>query len=126
MFKKLILITLAVFLSGCAVFGTMERTNSLSPGMTIAETKKILGQPSQTQFTVDKLVLKYNLHQYFKGWVPCYLVFNRKTQKLESWFADEQEYYRTQQLWIETMPKQVDVNQNIHVQGNIHHDIYAH
>jgi hypothetical protein len=108
--KNIILFLLCFTLFGCSTFGTVARTNDLSPGMTITEVKGVLGRPSQTQFVADKLVLKYNLHQYWKGWVPYYVVFNKDTMKLEGWFADEQEYYRNQQLWIESMPQQVDVN----------------
>ncbi|MEK6715443.1 MAG: outer membrane protein assembly factor BamE [Candidatus Omnitrophota bacterium] len=121
------LFVVAILLTGCGTLGTIKRTNDLMPGMTMSEVKKVMGQPSQTQFVGDKLVLKYNLHQYYKGWVPYYLAFDRDTNKLAVWFADEQEYYRNQQLWLEAMPKQVNVNENINVSGNInenvHHDV---
>jgi len=121
---------MAVLLSGCATLGSIKNTNDLMPGMSIGEVKKIMGQPSQAQFIGNKLVLKYNLHQYFKGWVPYYLAFDKDSNKLESWFADEQEYYRNQQLWLEAMPKQVNINENIKVSGSVdvdgkmRHDVY--
>lgn len=121
--KKLLLVILCFGLISCSSLGTVKKTNDLMPGMTIIEVKKIMGQPSQTQFVANKLVLKYNLHQYYKGWVPYYLAFDKDTNKLEEWFADEQEYYRNQQLWIDSMPKQVNVNENINVSGNINENV---
>jgi len=121
--KSIYLLVVAVFLSGCSTLGSMKNTNDLMPGMSITEVKKIMGQPSQTQFIGDKLVLRYNLHQYFKGWVPYYLAFDKDANKLESWFADEQEYYRNQQLWLEAMPKQVNVNENVKVSGSVNENI---
>lgn len=121
--NQIYLFVLAIFLSGCATLGTVKNTNDLTPGMTIPEAKKIMGQPSQTQFIGNKIVLKYNLHQYFKGWVPYYLAFDKDTKKLEAWFADEQEYYRNQQLWLQAMPKQVNVNENIKVSGSVNENV---
>ncbi len=36
--------------------------------------------------------------------MPFYLVFGKEDQKLESWYADEAEYQRQQQLWLQAMP----------------------
>lgn len=122
------LFLLFVLLSGCVSLGNIKKTNDLLPGMTMSEVKCILGQPSQTQFIGDKLVWKYNLHQYWKGWVPYYLAFDKESKKLDSWFADEQEYFRNQKLWLESMPKKVNIDANVHqeIQGNIQHDINIH
>ncbi len=120
--RRLIGISVSLILfTGCAGLGSVKKTNDLIPGMDIREVKRIMGEPSQTQFIANKFVLKYNLHQYFKGWVPYYLAFDRDTLKLETWYADEAEYYRDQQLWIEAMPKQVNVNET--VQGTVHHEV---
>jgi len=49
-------------------------------------------------------VWKYSLHQAWKGFVPYYLIFGKEDQKLESWCADEAEYMRQQQLWLQAIP----------------------
>ena len=85
-------------------FGSIAKTNQLTPGMRPAEVKNILGEPSQTQFIGEKWVWKYSLHEYWKGSVPYYLIFARESQKLEQWYADEGEYMRQQQLWLQAFP----------------------
>jgi hypothetical protein len=84
--------------------GSISKTNQLKPGMAAAEVRTLLGEPLQTQFVSDKLVWKYTLHEYWKGFVPYYLAFGRDSQKLETWYADEAEYHRQQQLWLQAMP----------------------
>lgn len=106
---KLYLSSLALlFLTACAGTGgglnSISKTNQLSPGMTAAEVRVVLGQPSQTQFISGKWVWKYSLHEAWKGFIPYYLVFGRESQTLEQWFADEAEYMRQQQLWLQAMP----------------------
>ena len=82
--------------------------------MSPAGVRAILGEPSQTQFIANKWVWKYTLHQPWKGFIPYYLVFASETQMLDGWFADEAEYTRQQQLWLQAFPPpqrhQVDIN----------------
>jgi len=72
--------------------------------MTQSQVKAIMGEPTQTQFVSNKWVWKYSLHQAWKGFVPYYLVFGKDSQVLEQWFADEAEYMRQQQLWLQAFP----------------------
>jgi len=80
---------------------SVEKTNQLSPGMLHPKAVKVMGKPKSIQFVGDKVILKYNLHQYWKGWVPYYLVFSKGTGRLQSWYADEEEYQRNQQAWMQ-------------------------
>jgi hypothetical protein len=102
------LAALFILIGGCAGtggnFGSVSKTNQLMPGMSAYQVKEILGEPSQTQYIADKWVWKYSLHEYWKGWVPYYLVFGKETQKLDSWYADEAEYRQQQQLWLQAIP----------------------
>ena len=95
-------------LSACAGtgggLGSVSKTNQLLPGMKPAEVRMVLGEPSQTQFISDKWVWKYSLHEPWKGFIPYYMVFGRESQSLEQWFADEAEYMRQQQLWLQAIP----------------------
>jgi hypothetical protein len=104
MLRKITVLVSLAFLVGCAGtgggLGSAEKTGQLSPGMKTAEVLALLGEPSQTQFVSDKVVWKYSLHEYGKGFVPYYLEFGRKSMRLERWFADENEYMRQQQLWL--------------------------
>lgn len=106
-----ILVTVtATLLGACAGTGggmnSVAKTNRLVPGMSVADVKTLLGEPSQTQFVQQKMVWKYSLHEYWKGFVPYYLVFSSEPPALERWYADEAEYQRQQALWMQAMPAQ--------------------
>ena len=94
------------FLSACAEmqmeFNTAEKTAQLRPGMMHKEVIGILGKPKSVQFIGDKVVLKYSLHEYWKGWVPYYVIFEKRTGKLQEWYADEAEYQQNQAMWMAT------------------------
>jgi len=109
MYKSLYLIILCfALISGCAGtgggLGSVSKTNQLVPGMAPNDVKAVLGDPSQTNFVANKWVWKYSLHEYWKGWVPYYLVFSKETQKLEAWYPNEAEYIEQQQLWLQAFP----------------------
>ncbi|MGH7796713.1 MAG: hypothetical protein ACREQ2_17760 [Candidatus Binatia bacterium] len=101
---SLVLTVLAACAGSGGGFGSVSKTNQLSPGMKPAEVKAVLGEPSQTQFVSNKWVWKYSLHEPWKGFIPYYMVFGRDSQALEQWFADQAEYMRQQQLWLQAMP----------------------
>jgi len=98
---------LAMLISGCAgnslELNTVQKTAKLVPGMSFGEVHQILGQPKSSKFVGDKWVLKYSLQQMWKGWVPYYVVLDKKTKKLVSWYADEEEYQRNQMMWMQTL-----------------------
>ena len=104
----MVLIMNLLILNGCAGTGgglnSISKTNQLMPGMNANNVKNILGSPSQTQFIAEKWVWKYSLHQVWKGFVPYYLIFGKDDNKLKSWYADEAEYMRMQQLWLQAIP----------------------
>jgi hypothetical protein len=96
---KRIRVLLAVWMvAGCASMGmnSVEKLNQLSPGMSSDQVQEVLGEPSSSQMTGDKWVLKYTLHENWKGFVPYYFVFDEDTRTLESWYEDEEEYQRNQ------------------------------
>ncbi len=92
-------------LGGCGgqnlKLNTVEKTQKLQPGMMHEEVVVIMGKPASTQFVGDKVVLKYKLHEYWKGWVPYYLAFDKGSAKLVSWYADEAEFQQNQQQWTQ-------------------------
>ncbi len=97
-------LALSFLVSGCAgaplEFNTVEKTNQLRPGMMHEDVVKMLGKPKSVQFVGDKVVLKYSLHEYWKGWVPYYIIFEKRTGQLREWYADEEEYQRNQTMWM--------------------------
>jgi len=62
---------------------SVQKLNRLSPGMSSEEVQAI--------------------HENWKGFVPYYVVFNKDTRTLESWYADEEEYQRSQARMAETL-----------------------
>jgi hypothetical protein len=70
--------------------------------MSADQVRGVMGNPAQTQFVADKWVWKYTLAEWGKGNIPYYLVFGKETQTLDGWFANEAEFYRNQQLWMQT------------------------
>ena len=115
--KKLLLGVICVvglMMGGCATVG---QTNALRPGMTMDEVSTQMGDPSQTQFVGNKMVLKYGLFQAFKGQVPYYFVFNKETNQLEEWYANEEEYHQNQErmlrAWEQAFPTPQAIDLNI-------------
>jgi hypothetical protein len=96
--KHLIAGMICLLLTACAT--QVSTTNQLCPGMPHEQVKAILGDPSQTQFIADKWVWRYSLHEPWKGFVPHYLIFSKGNPTLDSWYADQDEYYRQQELWL--------------------------
>lgn len=98
-------VSLAVLCTACASVGmnSVKKVNQLSVGMDRAEVTRILGEPKSSEVRGDQLVLKYTLHENWKGFVPYYFVFDSGTNRLVSWYEDEEEYQRNQQQLAEAL-----------------------
>jgi len=100
-----LIVVLFCFFAGCSSMGmnSVTKLNQLSPGMTQEEVIKVLGQqPKSTQLKGEAWILKFSLHENWKGFVPYYMVFDAETKKLVSWYADETEYEKNQARLAET------------------------
>ena len=98
------LVAVSFFTVGCAAMGmnSVEKLQQLSPGMSQDEVEAILGEPSSTQVAGEKLVLKYTLHENWKGFVPYFVVFEGDSRLLEGWYEDEEGYRESQERMGET------------------------
>lgn len=98
-------VALATCVTGCASVGmnSVQKVNQLSPGMDQQQVVEVLGDASSSEVRDGKLVLKYTLHQNWKGFVPYYFVFDADTKRLETWYEDEEEYQRMQQQMAAAM-----------------------
>lgn len=104
--RRRLLCGLPVLLAGCAGtggLGSVQVTQRLRPGLTMAEVRTLLGPPASMESLGDGLVLKYSLHEYYKGWVPWYLAFGGNPPRLVSWAADEAAYRAQQALWLRSL-----------------------
>jgi len=91
---------------------SVQKLNQLSPGMSSEEVEAILGEPSSSEVTDDKLVQKYTLHENWKGFVPYFMVFDKDSRRLEAWYEDEEGYQRSQEQMGETFRPLLEAGQN--------------
>jgi hypothetical protein len=129
----LLIALVASFIAGCATgtggLNSAAKTNQLRPGMTTQEVTALLGQPASSQYMDGYMIWKYSLQRPWVGWIPYYLAFDGSAMRLAGWQENMQEYYASQSLWLQALPKQHNVhmngtiNQNVNVQGTIRHDV---
>jgi hypothetical protein len=105
--------------SGCASMGmdSVEKLQRLSPGMSSEQVEEILGEPKSSQVSGDKRILRYTLHENWKGFVPYYMVFDRSTGTLQTWYTDEGEYQRMQAQMGEAFKPLLEAEANAQEQG---------
>ena len=115
--KNILLLLIVILVSGCAI-NTINKTQHLELGMTTSEVKGVMGEPDSTELSNGFLVWKYSLQKAWVGYIPYYLAFDRN-KRLIAWQANMDEYYATQNLWLQSLPKQ----HNINVNGNINHNV---
>jgi hypothetical protein len=94
-----------ILISGCATMGenaglgTADKTAQLKPGMKYEEVEALLGKPESSKTVKGQQIVRWNLHEYWKGWVPYDMVFDARKKTLVSWSADEKEFQASQQKW---------------------------
>ncbi len=124
--KILCIVVFSLMVTGCGL-GNIKKTTYLQPGMTADQVRVVLGNPSSSQFIENYVIWKYNLHQYWVGWVPHYLAFWSKDMTLVAWQANMNEYYANQQIWINSLPKQHIVTHqggvDVEHSGTIYHEV---
>ena len=94
-----------LLLSGCATMGenaglgTADKTAQLKPGMKYEQVEALLGKPESSKTVKGQQIVRWNLHEYWKGWVPYDMVFDARKKTLVSWSANEKEFQASQQKW---------------------------
>jgi len=95
-------IVAALSVAGCATsgggLGSAEKTGQLRPGMTNEDVVDLLGEPKSSQMVEGKWIVRWSLHQMWKGWVPYDLEFDPKTKTLLAWAANEEDYRKSQEV----------------------------
>jgi len=74
-----------------------EKTSELRPGMPYDEVVELLGKPKSSQMNEEAWVVRWNLQEMWKGYVPYDMAFDPNTQKLLFWSANEEEFQRRQE-----------------------------
>jgi hypothetical protein len=80
--------------------GSINKLQQLQSGMLPAHVTAILGGARESQVLAGRTIWSYRLHQYFKGWVPCHLVFESSDGPLLAWAVDEAGFLQEQQQWM--------------------------
>jgi len=98
----------AIFvLSGCATmeemagFGTAGKTAQLKPGMKYKQVEALLGKPKSSTIVKGQQVVRWDLHEYGKGWVFYDMVFDAHKKTLISWSENEKAYQTHQKKWTD-------------------------
>ena len=98
-------VSMILLLSGCATMGqsaglgTADKTAQLRQGMKYEEVEALLGKPESSRTVKGQQIVRWNLHEYWKGWVPYDMVFDARKKTLVSWSANEKEFQAGQQKW---------------------------
>ena len=93
----------AVFLlSSCGSTQTMalnsvKLTNQLQPGMSYEEVEGILGRPKSSRVENDQWIVRWNLQEMWRGYVPYDFVFKADDKKLVSWAENTAAFEEKQQ-----------------------------
>lgn len=92
---------MAALLAGCVTSSKLgldsaKKTNQLRPGMAYEEVVNLLGEPKSSQMVEGKWIVRWSLHEMWKGWVPYDMVFNPKKKTLVAWSANETLYEKQQ------------------------------
>jgi len=94
-----------ILISGCATMGesaglgTADKTAQLKTGMTYEQVEALLGKPESSKTFKGQQIVRWNLHEYWKGWVPYDMIFDARKKTLVSWSANEKEIQASQQKW---------------------------
>ena len=64
---------------------SVQLTNQLQPGMTYDEVEAILGSPKSSKTVNSAWIVRWNLQEMWKGYVPYDFVFNPQDKTLVSW-----------------------------------------
>ncbi len=113
-----------LLISGCATvegiagFGTAGKTAQLRTGMEYEQVEALLGKPKSSQTLKGQQVVRWNLHEYGKGWVPYDMVFDARKKTLVSWSANEKEYLANQQKWASILGASGNTSGGAKAQGS--------
>ena len=74
-----------------------EKTSELRPGMHYDQVVELLGKPKSSQMTKEAWMVRWNLQEMWKGYVPYDMAFDPNSQELLFWSANEEEFQRKQE-----------------------------
>jgi len=75
---------------------SIELTNQLHPGMSYDEVESLLGKPKTSRTTADRYIVRWNLQEIWKGYIPYDMVFNAHDKTLISWAENSKAFDQQQ------------------------------
>ena len=64
---------------------SIQLTNQLHRGMSYSEVVELLGKPKSSHSNSEQLIVRWNLQEMWRGYIPYDLVFNASDKSLISW-----------------------------------------
>jgi ABC-type glycerol-3-phosphate transport system substrate-binding protein len=111
----------ALFLNSCGssqsmALNSVQLTNQLQPGMTYDEVVAILGSPKSSKTINTDWIVRWNLQEMWKGYVPYDFVFSARDKTLISWSENSEAYAQSQEQ-LKTIADEVE-KQSVATQGS--------
>lgn len=94
---------------------SVELTNKLQPGMSYEEVETILGKPKSSKTENNQWILRYNLQEMWRGYIPYDFVFNAENKTLLSWTENTAAFEQKQQnlkILADEVEKVAEATQN--------------
>jgi len=100
--QVLCFLLILAFMQSCGSSKSMalnsaEKTAELRPGMMYDEVVELLGKPKSSQMTQEAWLVRWNLQEMWKGYVPYDMAFDPNSQELMFWSANEEEFQHKQE-----------------------------
>src|SRR5512135_818776 len=78
--SRLVILAGLLILASCSNLKTLklnsvQLTNQLRPGMSYGEVENLMGKPKSSQVSGDRWIVRYNLQEMWRGYIPYDLVF---------------------------------------------------
>ena len=111
-FPNLFLLLFILLLTGCfssqqtMKLNSIELTNQLHAGMSYSEVEALLGKPKSSRSSSEQLIVRWNLQEMWKGYIPYDLVFNSSDKTLVSW-SENSKAFEQQQAQLAVVANEV-------------------
>lgn len=102
-FINLFLLAFLISLNGCfsssqtMKLNSIELTNQLHPGMSYSEVVELLGKPKTSRTSGNNYIVRWNLQQMWKGYIPYDMVFKADDKTLISWAENSKAFEQQQE-----------------------------
>ena len=121
LFLCLLCLACSLALTNCGGSQTMalnsvQLTNQLQPGMSYDEVVEILGSPKASKTENDSWIVRWNLQEMWKGYVPYDFVFKTEDKTLVSW-AENTAAFEQKQEQLKVIADEVE-KQSVASQGS--------